>query len=116
VNRLPVWRVAAAVLILAALAFFLATFTPIYLHNMGLQKYVSSLTQRADSRTKSDDLLRTLVRDKAHELGLPVMEDNVHVTRSSDGALKQIDVRYFVQVSLPGYTVNLHFYPGAGSR
>jgi hypothetical protein len=25
-------------------------------------------------------------------------------------------VRYFVRVSLPGYTVDLHFYPGAGSR
>jgi hypothetical protein len=28
----------------------------------------------------------------------------------------RIDVRYQVRVDLPGYTVNLHFYPGAGSR
>jgi hypothetical protein len=28
----------------------------------------------------------------------------------------RIDVRYFVRVTLPGYTVDLHFYPGAGSR
>jgi len=28
----------------------------------------------------------------------------------------RIDVRYFVRVNLPAYTVDLHFYPGAGSK
>ena len=28
----------------------------------------------------------------------------------------RIDIRYFVTVDVPGYTVNLHFYPGAGSE
>jgi hypothetical protein len=27
-----------------------------------------------------------------------------------------IEVRYAVRVDLPFYTVDLHFYPGAGSR
>ena len=53
--------------------------------------------------------------DKARQLNLPVTEDNVHITRSA-GRTLQIDVRYAVRVDLPGYTVNLHFYPGAGSR
>jgi hypothetical protein len=43
-----------------------------------------------------------------------VKQDNVQVIRSRDGV--RIDVRYFVRVTLPGYTVDLHFYPGAGSR
>jgi hypothetical protein len=38
----------------------------------------------------------------------------VHIDRSADGL--RIDVRYFVRVTLPFYTVDLHFYPGAGSR
>ena len=42
------------------------------------------------------------------------LADNVHVEHLPDGI--RIDVRYFVRVSLPGYTVDLHFYPGAGSR
>jgi hypothetical protein len=53
------------------------------------------------------------VLDRAHQLDLPVKEDNVHIIRSREGV--RIDVRYFVRVSLPGYTVDLHFYPGAGS-
>jgi hypothetical protein len=54
------------------------------------------------------------VLSKARELDLPVKEDNVHIIRSPEGL--RIDVRYFVRVTVPGYTVDLHFYPGAGSR
>ena len=47
-------------------------------------------------------------------LDLPVRADNVKIVHSKDGM--RIDVRYFVRVNAPGYTVDLHFYPGAGSR
>jgi hypothetical protein len=114
VNRLPRWRIAVAVLILAGLFYFLALFAPIYFRNNELQQYVSGVTRNVENAQKSDDLLRTLVLDKSHELNLPIVADNVHIRRSPDGL--QIDVRYFVRVDLPGYTVDLHFYPGAGSR
>lgn len=113
-NRVSGWRIAAAVLILAGLLAFLAMFAPIYFRNLELQSYVSGLTRTAENEQKSDDLLRTWVLDKAHELNLPVAADNVHISRSTEGL--HIDVRYFVRVDLPGYTVDLHFYPGAGSR
>jgi hypothetical protein len=114
VNRLPRWRIAAAAVILAGLVALLALFAPIYYHNLRLQSYVSDLTQNVANAQKSDDLLRTLVLDKAQELDLPVTAENVHIQRAADGL--HIDVRYFVRVDLPGYTVDLHFYPGAGSR
>ena len=76
-NRLPRWRIAAAVLILAGLIAFLGMFAPIYFRNLELQKYVSGLTRTAANAQKSDDLLRTWVLDKAHQLNLPVAEDNV---------------------------------------
>jgi hypothetical protein len=114
VKRLPTWRIALAILILATMAFVLASFAPIYFRNVELQNYVSDVTHSADSQTRSDDVLRTIVLTKARRLNLPVSEDNVHVVRSPDGM--RIDVRYFVRVNLPGYTVDLHFYPGAGSR
>ena len=66
------------------------------------------------AENQPDDALRQNVLNKAHELDLPVKADNVHIDHSSGGL--RIDVRYFVRVSLPGYTVDLHFYPGAGSR
>jgi hypothetical protein len=114
VNRIPRWRLALAIVILGGMAFLLASFAPIYFRNLELQNYVSDVTHSVDNRAKSDDLLRTVVLDKARQLNLPVAEDNVHIARSQDGV--RIDVRYFVRVNLPGYTVDLHFYPGAGSR
>jgi hypothetical protein len=114
VNRVPRWRIAAAIAVLAALAGFAALFSPIYLHNLELQNYVADLTQTVDAGRQPDQALRDNVLKKAVELELPVKADNVHIDRTGDGL--RIDVRYFVRVSLPFYTVDLHFYPGAGSR
>jgi hypothetical protein len=108
------WRVVAAIAVLVGLAGFAGVFAPIYFHNLELQGYVAELAQDNDSRSRPDDLLRTRVLEKAAELELPVKADNVHIERKADGM--RIDVRYFVRVNLPGYTVDLHFYPGAGSR
>jgi hypothetical protein len=114
VSRLPRWRIVAAAAVLVALLAFTAMFAPIYYRNLELQNFVSGMSQRVENQTNSDDVLRTWVLDKAHQLDLPVKEDNVHIIRSKEGV--RIDVRYFVRVDLPGYTVDLHFYPGAGSQ
>ena len=108
------WRIAAAIAVLAALLGFGVLFTPIYVDNLRLQSYVSELTHNASTIQQTDDGLRTAVVAKAQQLDLPVKADNVHIERLPEGI--RIDVRYFVRVSLPGYTVDLHFYPGAGSR
>ena len=113
-SRVPRWRIASAAVVLAALLAFTAMFAPIYYRNLELQNFVSGVAQRVENQTNSDDVLRGWVLDKAHEIDLPIKEDNVHIIRSRQGV--RIDVRYFVRVSLPGYTVDLHFYPGAGSR
>ena len=52
--------------------------------------------------------------DRAHALSLPVTPGDVKIRRSQQGL--RIDVRYVVRVAVPGYTVDLHFDPGAGSR
>ncbi len=113
-RDVPRWRIAVAVIILAGLVYFLALFTPIYFRNMKLQNYVSALTRSGQASSQSDTALRATVADKARALNLPVAADNVHVDRTEEGV--HIDVRYFVRVTMPGYTVDLHFYPGAGSR
>lgn len=113
-NPVPRWRIAAAVFVLAALLGFGAMFAPIYAGNLRLQTYVAEITRRVDSRSQPDEALRQNVLQKARELSLPVKADNVHIIRSPEGL--RIDVRYFVRVTVPGYTVDLHFYPGAGSR
>lgn len=113
-NPLPRWRIAAGCLVLAALIFFAILFAPIYVRNLKLQNYVDGLTQNVGSERQADEILRERVLEKARQLGLPVTADNVRIYRTGDGV--RIDVQYAVTVSAPLYRVNIHFYPGAGSR
>ena len=113
-NPVPRWRIAAAIIVLTALAGFGVLFAPYCIHNLRLQSYVAEITQSASSHPASDGELRASVVAKANALNLPVTDDNVHIEHLPEGL--RIDVRYFVRVTLPGYTVDLHFYPGAGSR
>jgi Domain of unknown function (DUF4845) len=107
-------RIAAAVLILIVLGILGARLLPLYLDNMRLQSYVEGITRDAENKTRPDDDLRVAVLNKAAFLGLPVKAENVHIKRSEENT--RIDVRYIVHVDFPMYTVDLHFYPGAGSR
>ena len=107
-------RQAAGVAVLAVLVILGIRLIPIYLHDQELQQFVEDVTHRAATPTSSDDVVRSWVLAKAADLGLPVAADNVHIQRSAERV--RIDVRYSVRVDLPLYTVDLHFYPGAGSR
>lgn len=113
-STLPRWRAVLGILVLAGLVFFLLRFAPVYFRNLQLQNFVSGITHAGNSQAESDDLLRTWVLNKARQLDLPVGQDEVHILRAQDGL--RIDVRYFVRVDMPGYTVDLHFYPGASSH
>lgn len=109
----PRWRLAAGVLILVALAAFGVELLPLYYRNYQFQRFVSAAAQRVENQTKSDDVLREWLVEKADSLNLPVKAGDVHIRRSADKL--RIDVRYAVRVDFPGYTVNLHFYPAAGN-
>ena len=109
----PTWRLAVGVLVLVALGAFGVELIPLYYRNYQFQRYVSLAAQRVQNQTKSDDALREWLVDKADSLNLPVKAGDVHIQRSADRM--RIDVRYAVRVDLPGYTVDLHFYPGAGN-
>ena len=113
-RAVPRWRLGAGAAVLAALLFFAARLAPVYIRNYQLQLYVDEITQNAGNHARPDDLLRSWVLRRAHELDLPLRSDNIRVKRDAEGV--RIDVRYIVRVDLPLYTVDLHFYPGAGSR
>ncbi len=113
-GAVPAWRIAAGAFVLIALVALAAYLTPVYLRNLKLQQYVEELASRSDSRAKPDDVLRAAVMEKANALDLPVKTENVQISRFNDDF--KISVRYIVRVDLPMYTVDLHFYPGAGSR
>jgi hypothetical protein len=108
------WRLAAGIAVLAVLVALGARMVPIYFHNIALQQFVDELARRGDTPSTADDVLRTRVLAKAGDLDLPVKPSNIRIQHSGAGV--RIDVRYVVRVDLPLYTVDLHFYPGAGSR
>jgi hypothetical protein len=113
-SRFSIWRVIAAAGILCGLVFLAVQLLPVYFENLQFQRYVEATTHRLESQTQSDDSLRAAVVEKAASMGLPVLASNVLIRRSNDNL--RIDVRYVVRVNLPLYTVDLHFYPGAGSH
>jgi hypothetical protein len=107
VNGVPKWRLASGILVLAALAFFAAVLTPVYIHAFQLREFVSGLTRSVDSRGRPDAVLTNMILAKSSSLNLPVTAPGVQITRN--GGDVRIDVRYQVKVELPGYTVELHF-------
>lgn len=107
-------RQAAGVAVLLILVFLGARLIPIYLHNQQLQEFVKEAAHRPAAPAASDDVLRSWVLSKAADLDLPVLAENVQIHRTPGSV--RMDVRYIVRVNLPLYTVDLHFYPGAGSR
>jgi hypothetical protein len=107
-------RQAAGVIVLAVLVLLGFRLIPFYFHNQELQQFVEEATHRPAALTSGDDVLRSWVLTKAADLELPVVADNVHIHREAEKL--RIEVRYVVRVNLPLYTVDLHFYPGAGSR
>lgn len=108
------WRMAAGIAVLGAMAYLGANLAPIYFRNLELQRFVEETAQRPESQSAPEGVLAAAVMEKAQELRLPVRYDNVKVVRTEVGT--RIDVRYNARVDLPLYTVDLHFYPGAGSK
>ena len=106
-NGVPKWRLAAGILVLAALGFFAVILAPVYIHAFEFREFVSGLTHNVETRDRSDEALASMVLAKSRSLSLPVTADGVQITRN--GGDLHIDVRYRVQVDLPGYTVELHF-------
>jgi hypothetical protein len=114
VNSIPRWRIAAGIAVLLMMLLFAAVLVPVYIHNLQFQSYVASLTQNASVQAMDDDALRAQVLAKARSLHLSVMAHDVHISHTAGGT--HVAVRYFVTVSLPGYTANLHFGPGGPDR
>lgn len=107
-KGVPRWRIAAGILVLAALGLFAAVLTPIYVRSLRFHEFVSSLPDNVRAWDGAGDaMLVGIVLAKARSLSLPVTASDVHIIRT--GGKMRIVVRYVVKVDLPGYTVELHF-------
>lgn len=111
-TRLPAWRLAAGILILAAMFSVLASLAPVYVADYQLKSYFRGVAARPDTLTTPDDALRATVVKRAVELGLPLTPADIRITRQ-DGKV-QMEMRYAVHFRI--YQVDLHFHTAAGSR
>jgi hypothetical protein len=107
--KLPLWRLIAAVLVLAAMAGTLLALAPVYLEDYKLRQYIRSLRPAA-----SDEALRANIIARARQLDLPVQPGDVQITHP-DGKLR-VELKYAVQMDFPLYQVDLHFHPSATSQ
>ena len=106
-HRVPAWRIAAALLVLAALGLMAAILVPVYLHNFQLERFLRQIPP------SSEEALRKTIIDKGRDLGLEIVPDRLQI-RTAPGA-GRTDVHYVVRVTLLLYTVDLHFSSNTGA-
>jgi hypothetical protein len=111
--KLPLWRLIAAILVLAAMAGILLTLAPVYFEDYQLRQYIRSLVRAGNPIATPDETLRAKVLARAHQLDLPVEPGDVQISRP--GGKLQLQLKYAVQLDYPFYQVDLHFHPGASS-
>ncbi len=88
---------------------------PPFFHNWEFQDTIGAVARTATyAQGSTEESIRTDVVAKAKEIGVPVTEEQVTVSKANYGV--NIEVNYTVPVELPGYTVKLKFNPVAGNR
>jgi len=105
-------RMIAGIAVLVILAAIGIVLIPPYVENWKLQRYVNELVEDPGTAGLAPAVVRAKIVNRAGSLGLPVRDGDVQITRVQDAI--RINVLYLVHVDVAGYTVDLHFRPGAG--
>jgi hypothetical protein len=107
-EKLPLWRLIAGILVLAAMAGVLIALAPLYFEDQQLGRYLQTVVAGAD---RPDQQIETVVLTRARQLDLPVRPDQIAISRTN-GKL-QVQIKYAVQMDSPIYQVVVHFHPSA---
>jgi anti-sigma-K factor RskA len=104
-ERLPLWRLIAALLVVAAMVAVLAALAPVYLKDYRLGQYMKSVASASNAQ---DDVVKAEVLERARELDLPVRPEDLQLSHPS-GKL-EMQMRYAVQMDFSLYQVDVHFH------
>lgn len=104
---MPRWRILVALVILGVFLAALAWLAPVYLRHYQLAQAVDRLMEEPGLAERPPELVQVAVAARAAALGIPLKPEQVRVARSA-GRL-EVEIRYFVRLDLPVYTVDLHF-------
>src|SRR5262245_7281890 len=80
---------------------------PPYYNNYQFQDDLDDIARRNSYTSKTDDDIKQMVMVKARSSGISVKEEQVTVTRNTDGVA--ISVRYHVHVDMVVHPVDLDF-------
>ena len=84
---------------------------PSYVDNFEFQRDLDAIASDPGNLQRSPDIVRVKVVESAARRGLPVSQEQVRIAPGERRT--RIEVRYFVRIDLPVYTVDLHFRPSA---
>lgn len=104
-----------AVAIFVALVYLGIKLVPPFINNYQFQEELNSVARVSTyAQGATEENVRNDILGKAKDLGLPVKEEQITVSKTNIGV--NIDVKYNVAVAVPGYTFNLKFNPTAGNK
>lgn len=93
-------------LVLMLIGIFVAyKMIPIKVKNAEVREIVNDESKSAG--THNDDQIRTAIKRKAAEDGLPITDDNIKIERTANNI--KVDVDYVMPVKFPGFTYQWHF-------
>ena len=107
-ERLPLWRLIAALLVVAAMVAVLGALAPVYLRDYRLGQYMKSVASAANAQ---DDVVKAEVLTRARQLDLPVRPEDLQLSHPA-GKL-EMQMRYAVQMDFSLYQVDVHFHHSA---
>ena len=87
---------------------------PPYYNSYQLQDFVESEARLNSYTTKTEQEILDGVVKRAHELDIPLTENQVKVMRS--GSELSISAEYSVHVDLPMHPIDLHFAPASKNK
>jgi hypothetical protein len=105
-KPLPAWRIGAGVAVLGAFSWFAILLVPVYLRNLQFQGFLR------ETPAASDEMLQQAILNKSHALGLDITPDHLQIRRPPGGG--PTVVRYVIRVTIPLYSVDLHFSSNVG--
>jgi hypothetical protein len=95
------------ILVIAGGFYYAWNIIPPYFHNYELQDELDEIARRNSYTSTSDDDIKQLVIGKARGMDIPLKEEQITVTRTSDGV--GIAVRYRIHVDMVAHPVDLDF-------
>jgi hypothetical protein len=102
-EKLPVWRVICGFGVLGSLLLIAILIAPVYIANYQLTQYVRTLAASSDAIRTPDEMFRTEIVERAHQLHLPVQPADVTVKHNGGRVQLQLN-RYKAQV----YHADIH--------